>query len=198
MTASRPQHEFYTLLRKHAVPFVVIGGHAVQFHGYVRTTEDVDLIWIRSDESELRLADALREANAGWISNERDPQTGIEKLVPVTLSHIRSRHLMMLCTDYGFVDLFDYIPGLPVADVGEVDAHGVGVARQGAEIIPHAVLAVLPAHVQVVDEVVVVAHFDGGPLGREQQHVPEGVVERLQRARHREVLPGVAGGRRDG
>ncbi|MGA2497386.1 MAG: hypothetical protein ABSH20_06575 [Tepidisphaeraceae bacterium] len=120
MTASRPQHEFYTLLRKHAVPFVVIGGHAVQFHGYVRNTEDVDLVWMRSAESEAKLAAALQEANATWISDERDPQTGLEKLIPVSLSYVRANHLMMLCTDYGFVDLFDYIPGFPIADVGEV------------------------------------------------------------------------------
>jgi hypothetical protein len=120
MMASRPQHEFYALLRKHDVSFVVIGGHAVQFHGYLRNTEDVDLVWIRSQESEVRLAAALQEANAGWMSDERDPQTGLERLIPVTPSYVRANHLMMLCTDYGFVDLFDYIPGFPAADVGEV------------------------------------------------------------------------------
>lgn len=27
----------------HGVPFVIIGGHAVNFHGYPRATEDLDL-----------------------------------------------------------------------------------------------------------------------------------------------------------
>ncbi|HPA20912.1 MAG TPA: hypothetical protein PLU30_24400 [Verrucomicrobiae bacterium] len=30
------------VLARTDVPFVVIGGHAVNFHGYVRTTEDAD------------------------------------------------------------------------------------------------------------------------------------------------------------
>ena len=125
MTANRPQFEFYPLLAKHKVPFVIIGGHAVQFHGYVRNTEDVDLIWVRSEESEARLLDALQEAHASWISDERDPGTGLEKLVPISAGYISATHLMMLLTDYGFVDLFDYVPGVPDANVAEVYAQSI-------------------------------------------------------------------------
>jgi hypothetical protein len=120
MATLKPQFEFFALLVKHQVPFVIIGGHAVQFHGYVRNTEDVDVVWVRSEESEARLLAALQEANACWISDERDPATQLERLVPVSVSYIRSEHLMMLVTDYGFVDLFDYVPGFPQADVNEV------------------------------------------------------------------------------
>lgn len=126
MTApSKPQSDFHSLLLRHQVPFVIIGGHAVQFHGYVRNTEDTDVLWIRSADSEPRLLAALQEANACWISNEKDSQTGLEKLVPVSQPYIRATHLMMLVTDYGFVDLFDYIPGFPDADVDQVYAQSV-------------------------------------------------------------------------
>ncbi len=129
MSTFKPQHEFFVLLRRHAVPFVVIGGHAVQFHGYVRNTEDVDLVWLRSEDSESRLVAALREANAAWISNERDPQTGLERLIPVSAAYVRATHLMMLCTDYGFVDLFDYIPGFPSEDVEAFYRDGVNTGE---------------------------------------------------------------------
>jgi hypothetical protein len=33
-------------LRKYDLPLVVIGGYAVTFHGYVRATEDVDIVFI--------------------------------------------------------------------------------------------------------------------------------------------------------
>ena len=112
-----PSHlELLRLLSRHGVPFVVIGGHAVSFHGHIRATEDVDLIWLRSPEAENTLLGALQEAHAQWIADEIDPATGIEQLVPVTLPYIRSSHLMMLVTDFGFLDLFDYVPGYPDTD----------------------------------------------------------------------------------
>lgn len=118
--AFRPHYEFVELLQRHGVPFCLVGGHAVQMHGHGRDTEDIDIVWRRDDESKQRLLKVLQEANACWISNERDPDTRIEKLVPVTAAFINCEHLMMLWTDYGFVDLFDYIPGYPNEDVQEL------------------------------------------------------------------------------
>lgn len=115
--AFKPHYEFVELLQKHGVPFCLVGGHAVQMHGHGRDTEDIDVVWLRDDNSQARLLNVLQEARACWISDERDPATGIEKLVPVTAAYINVEHLMMLWTDYGFVDLFDYIPGHPREDV---------------------------------------------------------------------------------
>ena len=100
-------------LRSHSVPFVIIGGHAVTIHGYIRATEDTDIVFLRNAESEPLLLAALSEVNARWIGNEIDPETGIEQTYPVSRDYIRSNHLMMLITDYGFLDIFDYIPGCP-------------------------------------------------------------------------------------
>jgi hypothetical protein len=107
-------------LARAGVPFVIIGGHAVTFHGHVRATEDADLIFERSPASEAALLKALESIHACWISNQRDPDTGIEGLVPVSPAYVRGEHLMMLTTDLGFLDLYDFIPGfpdMPVADV---------------------------------------------------------------------------------
>ena len=43
------------VLVKHEVPFVIVGGHAVAFHGYVRATEDTDIVFLRSDGAEAAL-----------------------------------------------------------------------------------------------------------------------------------------------
>jgi hypothetical protein len=59
------------------------------------------------------LFDALQSVCACWISDEIDPTTNIEKTVPVSQSFISSKHLMMLTTDYGYIDIFDYIPEYP-------------------------------------------------------------------------------------
>ena len=111
-----PDLRAFEALDRHGVPFVVIGGHAVNFHGYPRGTDDSDLIWLRTPESEVALTAALAELDAQYIGNDIDPATGIERGYPVTLGYVQTRHLMMLWTRVGFVDLFDYPPGEPLTD----------------------------------------------------------------------------------
>ena len=96
---------------------MIIGGHAVNYHGHQRGTQDVDAIWMRGADSEGALLNALREMNACWVSDDTDPATGLEKLIPVSPGYVASTHLMMLVTDHGFLDLFDFMPGVPGADV---------------------------------------------------------------------------------
>ena len=109
---TRQNHPLIPLIR-HNVSFVVIGGLAVNAHGYIRNTEDADLVFLRTPEGELALLAALTEMNACHVSAETDPKTGAGKLIPVTTAFIRVNHVLMLVTDAGFLDLFDYIPGFP-------------------------------------------------------------------------------------
>ncbi|HWE01212.1 MAG TPA: hypothetical protein VG326_02290 [Tepidisphaeraceae bacterium] len=120
-----PDFHLFDVLRNHGVPFVIVGGHAVNFHGHKRATEDADAVWFRSAESELALLAALTEVRAVYIGKEIDPATRIERNYPVTLSYIQSTHLMMLWTDDGFLDLFDYIPSFPTEDVEQLRATSV-------------------------------------------------------------------------
>lgn len=53
--------DFLRLLRAHGVDYLLIGGYAVGYHGYPRTTNDLDIwIAIRQDNAE-KIAAALRE-----------------------------------------------------------------------------------------------------------------------------------------
>ena len=52
---------FFLLLNKHKVRFILVGGLAVNFHGYSRTTADVDL-WVDDSEANReKLVSALQE-----------------------------------------------------------------------------------------------------------------------------------------
>jgi hypothetical protein len=117
--------ELLNSLARAGVPFVIIGGHAVNFHGYVRTTEDTDIVFLRTTASETALLDVLQSIRACWISDERDSQTGIERLIPVTPAYIRSQHLMMLWTDLGFLDIYDFVPGFPDTPVDDLFSNAV-------------------------------------------------------------------------
>ncbi len=128
-----PDFSILEALKRHDVPFVIIGGHAVNFHGYGRATEDTDIVWVRSARSEQALANALGEVDAHYVGKEIDPATGVERTHPVNLRFIQANHLMMLWTKQGFLDLFDYIPGFPSADVNDllansVESHGLRFA----------------------------------------------------------------------
>jgi len=125
-----PDLRVFDVLTRHGVPFVVIGGHAVNVHGSLRTTEDTDVIWLRSHDAEVHLLTALLEIDAHFIGAEIDPATGIERTHPVTAGFVRAERLMMLCTTAGFLDLFDYVPGFPdepVATIWETAVHVDGV-----------------------------------------------------------------------
>lgn len=123
-----PDLRLFEVLTRHGVPYVVVGGHAVNVHGYVRTTEDTDALWIRSAATEDRLLRALEEIDARYIGSEIDPATGIERTHPVSIGFVRSQNLMMLCTSAGFLDLFDYVPGFPDVSVSTVLDSGIDVA----------------------------------------------------------------------
>ena len=114
---STPRAGLFEILADCRVPFVVIGGHAVNYHGHVRATEDHDIVFLRNAESESALLEACRRVNAAWVSDEIDASTGLERLVPVSAGYIRNEHLMMLWTEYGYLDVYDYVPGHPDVDV---------------------------------------------------------------------------------
>lgn len=125
-----PDNRLFEVLLRHRIPFVVIGGHAVNVHGHLRATEDTDILWLRSSESEASLLHALEELDARYIGNEIDPATGIERTHPVSAAFIRSHNLMMLCTAAGFLDLFDYVPGcldVPVQTLIDTSIEVAGV-----------------------------------------------------------------------
>ena len=53
--------ELLKLLSAHEVTYLVVGGYAVTYHGYPRSTGDLD-IWIdRTEENAARIVKALRE-----------------------------------------------------------------------------------------------------------------------------------------
>lgn len=120
-----PEFDLLYTLKRHGFRFVVIGGHAVNVHGYIRATEDTDIVWARSPASERALANALLDVKAKYLGRDVDPATGIEREHDVSLSYIQAHRLMMLWTEHGFLDVFDYVPGLPDEDPEQLFASSV-------------------------------------------------------------------------
>lgn len=53
--------EFLRLLGKHDVDCVILGGYAVAYHGYVRNTQDLDILFRNDGQTVARLVDVLTE-----------------------------------------------------------------------------------------------------------------------------------------
>jgi hypothetical protein len=63
--------EFLKLLNKKKVEYLVVGGYAVAFHGYVRATKDLDILFHNSLQNIQRLKQVLN--NFGFpVENLRD------------------------------------------------------------------------------------------------------------------------------
>jgi hypothetical protein len=95
--------QLLSALGRHEVEYVLIGGLAVQAHGHVRTTQDVDL-FPNSDAANLkRLASALRELGArpSGARGTRAPNT----------TELARGGTHVLETDVGGLDLHFEPPG---------------------------------------------------------------------------------------
>ena len=108
---------------------VVIGGHAVNFHGYLRATDDIDLILMPDHDWQSKLVTALIQLEAFFIADEIDPRTGIERVVPVTEeTSLADRRLVMVGSKYGYLDIFTFAPGLPDDILPEIWNQSVSIA----------------------------------------------------------------------
>lgn len=116
----------FEVLAEHGVEFVVVGGVAVQVHGHVRMTNDVDLIPAPKRANLDRLAKALHELNARVLN------PGSENL-EIDASMLPRATLWQFSTDLGDIDLLHDAPG--AAAFGELRSRAL-VVKLGATSIP--------------------------------------------------------------
>jgi len=65
MQLSSDMKEFIRLFTKYGVIYALVGGHAVNYYGYVRATQDMDLLVEPSAENSQRIMAALSEFGFG-------------------------------------------------------------------------------------------------------------------------------------
>lgn len=99
----------FEVLAEHAVEYVLVGGLAVQTHGHVRTTIDID-VFPRPDRSNLaRLADALNAIDARVLN------PGSEGLA-IDAAMLPRATMWQFVTRHGAIDVLHDAPGAPPYD----------------------------------------------------------------------------------
>lgn len=116
--------DFLRLLASHEVPYLLVGGHAVGYHGYPRATGDMD-IWVARDEDTARkLVAVLRDF--GFDTDEVTPDLflGEKAIIRMGVPPVR-------------IDITNFIHGVEFAachpsrvraSIDEVDVHVIGLA----------------------------------------------------------------------
>jgi hypothetical protein len=94
----------FTTLDTHDVDYVVVGGIAVQVHGHVRMTNDLDLIPSPTPDNLKRLAAALRALHARVLN------PGSEHL-QIDARMLPRATLWQLSTAHGDIDILHDAPG---------------------------------------------------------------------------------------
>lgn len=70
MELDKDFREFIELLNEHKVKYLIIGGYAVNFHGYPRYTKDIDF-WLWMNEPNIKkLIKAIEEFGFGGLNLE--------------------------------------------------------------------------------------------------------------------------------
>lgn len=93
-------------LGRHKVEYVLVGGLAVQTHGHVRTTVDVDVYPLPEPSNLARLADALNELHARILNPDAAG-------APIDAAMLPRATLWQFATPHGAVDVLHDAPGAP-------------------------------------------------------------------------------------
>jgi hypothetical protein len=119
-----PQRIF-AVLNAHSVEYVVVGGLAVQVHGHVRMTNDLDLIPAPTPENMRRLADALNALNARVLNKGSEGTTIDAGMLPRAT-------LWQFTTTAGDIDVLHDAPG--AASFESLRARSLEVSLGGLRI----------------------------------------------------------------
>lgn len=124
MTLPDDFKEFLRSLNENDVRFLVVGGHAVSFHGYPRFTQDVDVVVLPDVDNAERLIRALRDFGFGELQLTKD-----DFVKPITVALGRAPHQIDIMTYYKGVRVEDawqrrvpgHLDGIPVQFVSKDD-----------------------------------------------------------------------------
>ena len=76
-----PLVELVGAFNKHGVEYVIVGAHAVGWHGYPRATKDIDFLIRPTKENAARVIAALDEFGFGFLGVTEADLTSSEKII---------------------------------------------------------------------------------------------------------------------
>ncbi|UUY05088.1 hypothetical protein LRS13_06050 [Svornostia abyssi] len=103
-------------LHQGGVEYIIVGGFAVIAHGYVRQSQDLDIVPEPSPENLRRLAATLRSLHARQL--DTDDFTAAELPAnPLDPEDLARGGNFRLTTDLGFLDVLQWVSGIDADDL---------------------------------------------------------------------------------
>lgn len=114
--------EFLRLLKVRHVDFVILGGYAVAFHGYVRNTQDLDILFRADDRGVRGVMAALQDFGfpAGTVTPEEIARPG--NIIRMGIPPVR----IELLNSVSGVTFDEVWAGRVAADYGDVPVAYIG------------------------------------------------------------------------
>ncbi len=106
MELNKDFREFVELLNEHNVKYLVIGGYAVNFHGYPRYTKDIDFwLWMTEDNAN-GLIQAIKKFGFGNLKLEINDFMNLENIIQLGYEPFRI-DLLMDVSGVNFEECFE-------------------------------------------------------------------------------------------
>lgn len=96
-----------------ALDFIVIGGHAVAAHGYVRATRDVDIVYSTDPDNCARFSTALQKLDASIEVADTPPPGG-----ELNSDWLAAGGHFVFATTHGPLDALSWVAGLDFETLG--------------------------------------------------------------------------------
>lgn len=107
---------FWQSLNNHNVKYIMVGGVAINFHGYSRSTDDIDL-WL---EDTLKNRKKLRAAFKQYGLGDLEPLLRIEFLPGWTYFHLNNGTRLDVMTEVKGMENYTFDECLSLASVAEI------------------------------------------------------------------------------
>jgi len=117
--------EFVELLLANNVEFVIVGAHALAFHGHPRYTQDIDVFVRRSQDNARRILNAIREFGFGSLDIDESDFEHPDRVVQLGMPPNRIDLLTKL-SGVDFEGVWERreegdLGGVPVSFIGRAD-----------------------------------------------------------------------------
>lgn len=104
------------LLQDRGVEHIIVGGFAVNAHGFIRTTKDIDIVPDPHPENLALLADALRDIDASIVGAD-DFQPHELPMDPTHADDLLQGGNFCVATSLGRIDVMQWLDGLDTEDL---------------------------------------------------------------------------------
>jgi hypothetical protein len=121
-------------LHERGIEHIVVGGFAVNAHGFIRVTKDLDIVPSAATENLQRLAELLRAVNATVLDTaEFEPQE--LPADPTRAADLAMGGNFCMQTDLGRLDVMQWLSGIDFEDLyGELDREALESSIDGLSV----------------------------------------------------------------